>query len=205
MLKHILDQAPTKTVIVTGAGVSTPSGIPDFKTLDASHILSRDYANKHKERYYDFVETYLKGDVKPNHVHKLLAEYPFPIITQNIDGLHSGEVYEVHGSIKQSQCYCCGYKIDGDYTTHQKTKCPECKVTGAFEPAIVLYGDDLDLVLFVEVDKLLDEAEQIIVMGTRLEVNPIAYYVRDHTDKIIYINNEPTHGIPMDRQIITTF
>lgn len=75
-LKEILDNAPSNTIIVTGAGISTPSGIPDFKTLNAKNILSRTYADRHRQDYYNFVETYLHNtNIKPNWIHKMLAQY----------------------------------------------------------------------------------------------------------------------------------
>lgn len=206
-LKEILDNAPENTIIVTGAGVSTPSGIPDFKTLNAQRILSRYYAEGHRDEYYNFVETQLKNpNIEKNWVHLLLEQYTFPIITQNIDGLHqNGEIYEIHGTISKAQCYYCDFKIDKDYTELNDTICPDCNVKGCFEPAIVLYDDNIDYDMLNEIIDLFKNADQIIVLGTRLQVNPIYALVKDHAHKAIYINNEASLGIDFYKQIMMSF
>lgn len=181
-------------VFVTGAGLSTPSGIKDFKTLDASRILSRYYAEGHRDKFHKWVDENLKDDtIQPNEYHLLLEEIDAPVITQNIDGLHRNltTLVELHGSISKSKCYCCGAVIDGDYTTHQNTKCPDCAVTGAYDPAIVLYGDDIDSTNLAKTEELLENADKIVVMGTQLHVNPIRSLVYEHASKVVFINDEP--------------
>lgn len=123
----------------------------------------------------------------------LLEEIDAPVITQNIDGLHRNltTLVELHGSISKSKCYCCGAVIDGDATTHQNTKCPDCAVTGAYDPAIVLYGDDIDSTNLAKTEELLENADKIVVMGTRLHVNPIRSLVYEHASKVVFINDEP--------------
>ena len=155
-------------VFVTGAGLSTPSGIKDFKTLDASRILSRYYASGHRTTFHKWVEENLKNDtIQPNDYHLLLEEIDAPVITQNIDGLHRNltTLIELHGSISKAKCYCCDVIIDGDYTTHHNTICPTCNVTGAYDPAIVLYGDDIDPHDYARTEELLEHADTIVVMG----------------------------------------
>ena len=197
-------------VFVTGAGLSTPSGIKDFKTLDASRILSRYYVEGHRDKFHKWVDENLKDDtIQPNEYHLLLEDIDAPVIYTKHRWSTSKHNHASRTTREyfKSKCYCCGAVIDGDYTTHQNTKCPDCAVTGAYDPAIVLYGDDIDPTNLAKTEELLENADTIVVMGTRLHVNPIRSLVYKHASKVVFINNEPpTDSVrPVSTVITTTF
>ena len=146
-------------VFFGGAGVSTESGIPDFRSADGLYnqkydvppetMLSHEYFFSHTDKFYDFYrEKMLATDKLPNPAHKKLAELEAAgkltaVVTQNIDGLHqaagSKTVYELHGSVYRNTCVRCGKKYDVDYI-QSSSGVPHCECGGIIKPDVVLYG-----------------------------------------------------------------
>lgn len=205
-----------------GAGVSTESGIPDFRSANGLYqegygdispetILSHDYFYRHTGEFYDFYrEKMLYLDAKPNPAHLYLAKLErerkrVSIITQNIDGLHqkagSKEVYELHGSVHRNKCLSCGHMVDANYIKNYKGRIPLCpKCSGLLKPEVVLYGEPLpEDALYGAIEALM-EADLLLVAGTSLSVYPAAgllhYYKGE--GKIYVLNLSP---LPFDKTL----
>ena len=195
-----------------GAGVSTESGIPDFRSVDGLYnqqydyppetILSHEFLLQHPEEFYRFYrEKILILNVRPNPAHEKLAQWEREgslrtVITQNIDGLHqaagSKRVLELHGSIHRNHCTRCG-KF---YTAEQiaaTTGVPRCDCGGTIRPDVVLYGESLDeKVLRASMDALA-HADLLIVGGTSLSVYPAAGLIDLYPgDRLALLNRTPT-------------
>ena len=203
-------------VFFGGAGVSTESGIPDFRSVDGLYhqkydvppetILSHSYFLRYPEKFYAFYrDKMLPVGAKPNAAHKKLAELEAAgklkaIVTQNIDGLHqaagSKVVYELHGSTHRNYCMKCGRFYD---FAHMKasTGVPRCECGGIIKPDVVLYEEGLDNQTINEAVKAISEAQILIIGGTSLAVYPAAglidYFRGEH---LVVINKSPT---PRDR------
>ena len=199
-------------VFFGGAGVSTESGIPDFRSVDGlfrqkyayppETILSHEFLLQHPEEFYRFYrEKILILNVRPNPAHEKLAQWEREgrlraVITQNIDGLHqaagSKRVLELHGSIHRNHCTRCG-KF---YTAEQiaaTTGVPRCDCGGTIRPDVVLYGESLDeKVLRASMDALA-HADLLIVGGTSLSVYPAAGLIDLYPgDRLALLNRTPT-------------
>ena len=209
-----LIKASKRIVFLGGAGVSTASGIPDFRSpaglykihseygVSYETMLSHTYFEYHTETFYDFYwKTMVAKNAKPNKAHIALANYEkaghhIAIITQNIDGLHqeagSKRVYEVHGSTKRYSCTDCGrhFSIE-DIPNIGIPHCPECG--GVIKPDVVLYEEPLNEDVVESALTELRFANFLIVGGTSLDVYPAAgmidYFNGGHT---LLINKEPT-------------
>jgi len=199
-------------VFFGGAGVSTESGIPDFRSVDGLYnqkwkyppetILSHTFFERYPEEYYRFHREKLVIDgVKPNRAHLRLAELEREgklkaVITQNIDGLHqaagSQNVLELHGSILRAYCAKCR-KIFPESIINQGDGVPRCGCGGVIRPDIVLYEEPLDQdILYRSVD-LIRNADVLIIGGTSLNVYPAAgliNYYRGH--KLVLVNLSQT-------------
>ncbi|NLC73009.1 MAG: NAD-dependent protein deacylase [Ruminococcaceae bacterium] len=191
-LKQWIDDSDN-IVFFGGAGVSTESGIPDFRSVDGLYnqkwkyppetILSRSFFDRDPEEYYRFHHEKLVIDgVSPNIAHKRLAELEAEgkvkaVITQNIDGLHqaagSRNVIELHGSILRAYCTRCRKPFPADAMNNAKTV-PHCDCGGIIRPDIVLYEEPLNSAVMSEAIKLISEADVLIVGGTSLGVYPAA-------------------------------
>ena len=203
-------------VFFGGAGVSTESGIPDFRSVDGLYhqkyayppeeILSHTFFVNHTEEFYRFYkDKMLCPDARPNQAHKNLAELEEKgklraVITQNIDGLHqmagSRKVLELHGSVHRNYCQHCGKAYDASYMLHAEG-IPRCSCGGVIKPDVVLYEEGLDNDILSESVERISEADVLIIGGTSLVVYPAAglvNYYRGH--KLVVINKSPT---PMDR------
>ncbi|MDY5648009.1 MAG: NAD-dependent protein deacylase [Lachnospiraceae bacterium] len=203
-------------VFFGGAGVSTESGIPDFRSVDGLYhqkyayppeeILSHTFFVNHTEEFYRFYkDKMLCPDARPNQAHKKLAELEEKgklraVITQNIDGLHqmagSRKVLELHGSVHRNYCQHCGKAYDASYMLHAEG-IPRCSCGGVIKPDVVLYEEGLDNDILSESVERISEADVLIIGGTSLVVYPAAglvNYYRGH--KLVVINKSPT---PMDR------
>ena len=203
-------------VFFGGAGVSTESGIPDFRSVDGLYhqkyayppeeILSHTFFVNHTEEFYRFYkDKMLCPDARPNQAHKKLAELEEKgklraVITQNIDGLHqmagSRKVLELHGSVHRNYCQHCGKAYDASYMLHAKG-IPRCSCGGVIKPDVVLYEEGLDNDILSESVERISEADVLIIGGTSLVVYPAAglvNYYRGH--KLVVNNKSPT---PMDR------
>lgn len=200
-----------------GAGVSTESGIPDFRSKDGLYNqhdvnfenYSPEYLLSHSCLYFEpkvFFEYYRQkmnsAGYEPNITHKKLAELEskgkrISVITQNIDGLHqkagSKEVYEVHGSTLRNYCGNCLKKYPSDYIFNSKEDIPRCKTCGGIvRPEVTLYEEQLPKA-FVDAINIVHEADLLIVAGTSLTVYPAANLLYEYYGRhIVIINREPT-------------
>ena len=213
-LKKWLDES-NNIVFFGGAGVSTESNIPDFRSTDGLYnqqydyppetILSHSfYMNKPEEFYRFYRNKMLFPNAKPNRAHKALAKLEQmgklkAVVTQNIDGLHqkagSKEVLELHGSVLRNHCTRCG-KFYGLDTILTSTGVPKCSCGGTIKPDVVLYEEGLDPETIEKSVNYIANADVLIVGGTSLTVYPAAGlidYYRGH--KLILINKSVT---PMD-------
>lgn len=204
-------------VFFGGAGVSTESGIPDFRSVDGLYhqkydyppetILSHTFYMRNTEEFYRFYrEKMLCFDAKPNMTHEKLAELEAvgkvkAVITQNIDGLHqmagSKRVLELHGSVHRNYCRKCGKGFDGNYVLHSKTNVPRCdKCGGEIKPDVVLYEEELDQQTLEDAVFYISHADVLIIGGTSLAVYPAAGLIDYYKgNKLVLINKSTT---PMD-------
>ncbi len=215
-LGKILAQS-SSAVFFGGAGMSTESGIPDFrsadgiynqklnKTFSPEEMASHNFFVKHPEEFFAFYrERFVYLDAKPNAGHLALAElerrgHLSAVVTQNIDGLHqvagSQVVYELHGSIRRSYCVKCGAKYGIDFVMQNKP-IPYCEVCGGtVKPDVVLYGENLDSETIGGAIRAIAQADTLIVGGTSLIVYPAAglidYFSGQH---LILINKTATRA-----------
>lgn len=210
-LKKIIDDSEN-IVFFSGAGVSTESGIKDFRSQDGlyslkfkyppEYMLSANMFYLHTEEFFDFYRTYLDcRNAAPNLVHKYLAKLESSgklcgIITQNIDGLHtkagSKHVCEIHGTILRNHCIECGCEYDANFV-FGGSGIPICKCGGIVKPDVVLYGESLPEAVFSESCKLVDNADTLVAIGSSLTVEPAASLVRNFKGKhLVIINRDNT-------------
>lgn len=199
-------------VFFGGAGVSTESGIPDFRSVDGLYnqkwkyppetILSRTFFERDPEEYYRFHREKLVVDgVKPNRAHLRLAELEADgklkaVITQNIDGLHqaagSKNVLELHGSILRAYCSRCRKKYDAD-VINKGTGVPRCGCGGVIRPDIVLYEEPLDDKIMYSAIDYIRKADVLIIGGTSLNVYPAAGLINYYRgNKLVLVNLSET-------------
>ena len=211
LLKNWIDSSDN-VVFFGGAGVSTESGIPDFRSVDGLYnqqwkyppetILSHSFFVRYPEEYYRFHREKLVIDgVKPNAAHLKLAELEREgklraVITQNIDGLHqaagSKNVLELHGSILRSYCSACGKPYPADKMNHGEGV-PHCSCGGVIRPDIVLYEEPLDDEIVSSAIRYIRNAEVLIIGGTSLNVYPAAGLINYYRgNKLVLINLSPT-------------
>lgn len=209
--------ASNRTVFFGGAGVSTESGIPDFRSVDGLYhmkydyppetILSHTFFMRKPEEFYRFYhDKMLCLDAEPNAAHKKLAEMEQKgklqaVITQNIDGLHqkagSRQVLELHGSVHRNYCMKCGAFYDAAYIKASEgiPRCEKCG--GMIKPDVVLYEEGLDSDTLQSAVSFISQAEVLIIGGTSLAVYPAAglidYFRGSH---LVVINKSAT---PRDR------
>lgn len=201
-------------VFFGGAGVSTESGVKDYRSKDGLYntvneygvppeeILSHDFFFNNTDVFYDFYRKYFVADVKPNKAHLALAELEKmgklkAVITQNIDGLHqmagSNNVIELHGTAKEFYCSACNKKGDDEAVINEikSGEIPKCKLCGRpMKPKVVLYGEALyDGVAEAAVDAI-SKADMLIVGGTSLAVYPAASFVRYFNGEYIVMLNK---------------
>lgn len=211
-LKDLVDQSDN-IVFFGGAGVSTESGIPDFRSTDGLYhqqwkyppevILSHTFYESNPEEFFRFYRAKLLApDAKPNAAHKKLAEWEAEgrlkaVITQNIDGLHqaagSQKVYELHGSTLRNYCVNCGafYGVDFIANSTGVPRCPKCG--GIIKPDVVLYEEGLDEEVLSGAVQAIRKADTLIIGGTSLVVYPAAGLIRYFRgDHLVVINMQPT-------------
>lgn len=205
-------------VFFGGAGVSTASGIPDFRSVDGLYhqqfdyppetMLSHSFFVSHKPDFYNFYRKKMIAlDAKPNRAHTKLAELEAAgkldaVVTQNIDGLHqmagSKNVFELHGSVHRNVCQRCGKTYDAAWTMareHEDAQgvpiCPLCR--GEIKPDVVLYEEPLDDNVVNGAVDAIAHADMLIIGGTSLVVYPAAGLTRFFNgDKLVIINRDPT-------------
>jgi NAD-dependent deacetylase len=211
LLKKWISES-SNIVFFGGAGVSTESGIPDFRSTDGLYhmkyafppetILSHHFFMERTKEFYDFYrDKMIYADAKPNITHKKLRELEEKgklkgIVTQNIDGLHqmagSVEVLELHGSILRNYCMKCGRFFNLDYIKQQQG-IPHCDCGGIIKPDVVLYEEGLDDQVINRSLELISNSEILIVGGTSLSVYPAAGLIRYYRgNKLVLINKDKT-------------
>ncbi len=204
-------------VFFGGAGVSTASGVPDFRgknglykqkrEIPLEKILSYDFFIRHPETYYDYVRDNQQGwNVVPNQAHIRLAELEQEgklkaIVTQNADGLHqkagSKNVLELHGNGSRFYCMDCG-KVYPQEEIMQGTSVPHCTCGGLIRPGAVFFGESLNSAVLTEAVRQIERADVLIVGGTSLSVYPAAGLLRYYKGhRLALINESPT---PYDRE-----
>lgn len=220
-LQNLIDNS-NKIVFFGGAGVSTESGIPDFRSVDGLYnqkykypperIISHSFFVSNTEEFYDFYrEKLLIDGVKPNTVHIALAQLEkkgklLAVVTQNIDGLHqaagSEKVYELHGSVLRNYCQKC-HKFYDDKFIKNSNGVPRCSCGGIVKPDVVLYEESLDNKVIEGALSAIEEADLLIIGGTSLVVQPAAsliYYYRGKD--VVLINKSET---PADSKATLVF
>ena len=182
-----------RIVFFGGAGVSTESGIPDFRSQDGLYnmkykyppetIISHPFFMRNTAEFYRFYkDKMLFPDAQPNAAHRKLAQWEaegklLGVVTQNIDGLHqaagSKKVYELHGSVLRNYCMHCGKFYDLDYIM-KSDGVPKCECGGTIKPDVVLYGENLDNDVVNGAVNAISQADMLIIGGTSLAVYPAA-------------------------------
>lgn len=210
-LKTWVDEA-RRIVFFGGAGVSTESGIPDFRSVDGLYsqkykyppeeIISAHFFRENPEEFFAFYKAkMLPLGFEPNVTHKVLARWEkegklSAVVTQNIDGLHqkagSRRVYELHGSVLRNRCMRCGKSWSAEYVKQSKGV-PLCDCGGIVKPDVVLYEESLDSDVMYRAARAISEADLLIVGGTSLTVYPaagmIGYY---RGSRLVLINRDRT-------------
>lgn len=220
-LQRIIDDS-RRIVFFGGAGVSTESGIPDFRSVDGLYnqkydyppetILSHTFFMKKTEEFYRFYrDKMLCLDKMPNKAHLKLAELEragklYAVVTQNIDGLHqaagSKRVYELHGSVLRNYCMKCGRAYSAEYIKSSRG-IPRCECKGIIKPDVVLYEEGLDDKTVNGAVNAIANADTLIIAGTSLTVYPAAGMVRYFNGKhLVLINRDAT---PMDNSADLVF
>ncbi len=210
-LREIVEQSDN-IVFFGGAGVSTESGIPDFRSVDGLYnqkykfppetIISHSFFVRNPEEFYRFYkDKMIFKDALPNDAHKKLAELERKgklkaVITQNIDGLHqkagSKNVIELHGSVHRNYCMKCHKFYDLDYIA-DSDGVPVCECGGTIKPDVVLYEEGLNNQDLEDAIRYISEADTLIIGGTSLVVYPAAGLIRYfHGKNLVVINMSPT-------------
>lgn len=211
-LQKIVDDS-RRIVFFGGAGVSTESGIPDFRSADGIYhqhyryspeeVVSHTFFLNHTEAFYEFYkEKMMILDAKPNAAHRKLAELEqagklTAVVTQNIDGLHQAAgskcVYELHGSIHRNYCMDCGKFYSAEYVKNSDGV-PRCDCGGIIKPDVVLYEEGLDSRTIQGAVQAIAEADTLIIGGTSLVVYPAAGFIDYFRGKHLVVINKSETG-----------
>ena len=210
-LQEIIDDS-RRIVFFGGAGVSTESGIPDFRSADGIYhqhykyapeqVVSHSFFKAHPDVFYEFYkEKMMCLEAEPNAAHRKLAQLEeagrlTAVITQNIDGLHqkagSKKVYELHGSIHRNYCQKCGRFYDAAFVK-ETPGIPRCECGGIIKPDVVLYEESLDSMTIEKSIRAIAEADTLIIGGTSLVVYPAAGFIDYFRGKhLVVINKSAT-------------
>ncbi len=207
-LRQMIEES-NRIVFFGGAGVSTESNIPDFRSADGLYqeafhyspeqVVSHTFFVKKTELFYDFYKNKMMFlDAKPNKAHMKLAELEkegklTAVITQNIDGLHqmagSKNVLELHGSIHRNYCQKCGKFYDAQYVKNSNG-IPTCECGGIIKPDVVLYEEGLDSRTIQQSIRAIQEADLLIIGGTSLVVYPAAGFIDYFRGKYLVVLNK---------------
>ena len=219
-LQQLIDDS-RRIVFFGGAGVSTESGIPDFRSVDGLYhqkfayppetILSHSFFISHTAEFFDFYrQKMLCLTARPNAAHRKLAELEaagklMAVVTQNIDGLHqmagSKKVLELHGSVHRNYCLKC-HKCYSAEDILAGEGIPRCSCGGIIKPDVVLYEEALDDATVSESLRCISQADLLIIAGTSLTVYPAASLIHYFAGKyLVLINRDPT---PMDHKTSLT-
>ena len=206
-----------KIVFFGGAGVSTESGLKDYRSRDGIYhtynkygippeeILSIDYFYENPETFYDFYREFFMSSAQPNKAHTAIAQLEnmgkkVTVVTQNVDGLHqkagSTRVLELHGSAAGYYCDLCGEKYSADYVADRTKAVPRCsRCGGIIRTEVVLYGENLDQNVMNEAVHAIWDADMLIIGGTSLTVYPAASFVEYFRGShLVVINKEATRS-----------
>ena len=221
-LQKMIDES-NSIVFFGGAGVSTESGIPDFRSVDGLYhqkydyppetILSHTFYRQKTSEFYRFYrDKMLCLSAKPNAAHLKLAELEKAgklkaVVTQNIDGLHqaagSKTVYELHGSVLRNYCESCGKFYDAKYILDSEDV-PRCECGGFIKPDVVLYEEGLDNTIITNAIRAIASADMLIIGGTSLVVYPAAGLIDYYKgNKLVVINKAPTSRDSMADLVIS--
>ena len=221
-LQKMIDES-NSIVFFGGAGVSTESGIPDFRSVDGLYhqkydyppetILSHTFYRQKTSEFYRFYrDKMLCLSAKPNAAHLKLAELEKAgklkaVVTQNIDGLHqaagSKTVYELHGSVLRNYCESCGKFYDAQYILDSEDV-PRCECGGFIKPDVVLYEEGLDNTVMTNAIHAIASADMLIIGGTSLVVYPAAGLIDYYKgNKLVVINKAPTSRDSMADLVIS--
>lgn len=225
-LKKYIDEC-NNVVFFGGAGVSTASGIPDFRSKDGlynqkdiqfekydpEYLLSHECLVKNQKVFFEFYRQKLDTrNIKPNITHYKLAELEAQgklkcVVTQNIDGLHqkagSKNVCEIHGTTLKAYCMKCGKIHDFGYLFDCDEDIPICDCGGVIRPDVTLYGEQLPGGAWDRAYLRIAEADMLIVAGTSLSVYPAANLVSEFQGKyLVVVNREPLNNCHTDLEII---
>lgn len=221
-LQKMIDES-NSIVFFGGAGVSTESGIPDFRSVDGLYhqkydyppetILSHTFYRQKTSEFYRFYrDKMLCLSAKPNAAHLKLAELEKAgklkaVVTQNIDGLHqaagSKTVYELHGSVLRNYCESCGKFYDAQYILDSEDV-PRCECGGFIKPDVVLYEEGLDNTVMTNAICAIASADMLIIGGTSLVVYPAAGLIDYYKgNKLVVINKAPTSRDSMADLVIS--
>ena len=220
-LQFLIDNAK-HIVFFGGAGVSTESGIKDFRSKDGLYnlhskygtsyeeMLSHTYFFRHTETFYEFYREFMiNTSAKPNDAHKFLAKLEekkhVTVVTQNIDGLHqmagSKNVLELHGSIHRNTCLSCyeHYSLEDILKMDNVPRCPKCG--GLIKPDVVLYEEGLDMSVINEAIYQISRADLMIIAGTSLSVYPASGLVYYFKGKNLVVINKDKLNIDNDNYL----
>ncbi len=217
-------KAARKIAFLTGAGVSTESGIPDFRSstgiynTTSEEIFSIDHFNRDPERFYSFFASFYRGiiEARPNAGHLAIAELErrcgksVEVVTQNIDGLHglagSTKVHEIHGTLRSASCLTCERRYDESRFSADMLagRVPKCDCGGVLKPDVVFYGEELPAAAFIASQRAMWETELLVVAGTSLQVYPAAGLPRECDAGVPFIVVNKTET-PLDRQASLVF
>lgn len=209
-LQRMIDES-NNIVFFGGAGVSTESNIPDFRSADGlfqekytyspEQIVSHTFFVHKPEMFYQFYKDKMMYlDAKPNKAHLKLAELEAAgklkaVITQNIDGLHQAAgnktVFELHGSIHRNYCQKCGKFYDAKYVK-ESDGIPKCECGGTIKPDVVLYEEGLDDKIIRQSIQAISEADMLIIGGTSLVVYPAAGFIDYFRGRYLVVLNKST-------------
>lgn len=199
-------------VAFTGAGISTESGIKDFRSDDGiynmvkekytnqpEYMLSSSFFYNHTDEFYDFYKKYLNClNVKPNETHNFLVKLESSgklkgVITQNIDGLHTKagnkNVFELHGTVYENYCVKCKKKYTAEYVFNSDGT-PKCECGGIIKPNVVLYGEALPDASYNQSLLAINKADMLLVIGTSLTVQPACGMINVFEGKYLVIINK---------------
>lgn len=209
-------------VFFGGAGVSTESGIPDFRSKDGlynqhdvqfekyqpEYLLSKDCLRYNPEVFYEFYRQKMDArNIEPNITHKVLAQMEAAgklkaVVTQNIDGLHqkagSQNVYEIHGTTQRNYCDKCRKLYPSDFLFNTNDAVPRCECGGQIRPDVTLYGESLPENAVNAAVKAIREADMLIVGGTSLSVWPACTYVQEFRGEHLVIINKEKISCPIN-------
>ena len=208
-LQSMIDES-NSIVFFGGAGVSTESGIKDFRSVDGLYnekydyppevMLSRSFFNEHKQEFFKFYKDKLNClEIEPNITHKYLKKLEdqrklSAIVTQNIDGLHekagNKKIYLLHGTIYKNHCMMCDKEYDANYVFNSKDIIPRCECKGIIKPDVVLYEEGLNEEVVNGAINAISNADMLIIGGTSLVVYPAASFIRYFRGKYLVIINK---------------